>query len=64
MREGGNTYLHRRLGQTFYVVGCSGHDDVDEEMYVSKANFLVREVNILVSKASKLSAGTGIFRGS
>ena len=56
MREGGNTYLHRRWGQTFYVVGCSGHDDVDEEMYVSKANFFV-------SEASKLAAGARIFRG-
>ena len=56
MREGGNRYLHRRLGQTFYVVGCSGHDDVDEEMDVSEAN-------IPASKASKLSAGTRILRG-
>ena len=35
--------------QTFYVGGSGGYDDVDEEMDVSKANFLV-------SNASKLSA--------
>ena len=44
------------VGQTFYVVGGGGYDDVDEEMYVSEANFLV-------SKASKLSAGATIFKG-
>ena len=43
-------------GQTFYVVGGCGHDNVNEEMNVSKAN-------ILVSKANKLSAGARIFRG-
>ena len=43
-------------GQTFYVVGCAGHDDVDEVMYASEANFLVSEV-------SKFSAGSLIFRG-
>ena len=36
-------------GQTFYVVGSGGHVDVDEEMYVSEANYLVSEANILVS---------------
>ena len=45
------------LGKTFYAVGGGGHDDVDKEMYVSEAN-------ILVSKASKLSAGARNFRGS
>ena len=49
-------------GQTFYVGGGGGHDD-DEEMVVREANFLLSEANILVSKASKLSAGTRIFRG-
>ena len=40
-----------RGGQTFYAVGCGGHDDVDvdEVMYGSEA--------------SKLSAGSLIFRG-
>ena len=27
---GGQTFLHRGGGQTFYVVGGVGHDDVDE----------------------------------
>ena len=51
-------FLHTggRGGQTFYVVGGVGHDDVDEEMYVNEAH-------ILVSKANKLSAGARIFRG-
>ena len=44
-------------GQTFYVEDVGGDDDVDgEEEDVSTAN-------ILVSEASKLSAGTRIFRG-
>ena len=51
------------VGQTFYVVGGGGYDDVDEEMDVSEANFLVSEANITVSEASKLSAGARIFRG-
>ena len=50
-------------GQTFFVGGGGGYDDVDEEMDVSKANFLVSEANIFVSEASKLSAGARIFRG-
>ena len=55
---GEHTFLHNGWGQTFHVVGGGGHDgvDVEKEMYVSKANFLV-------SKASKLSAGARIFRG-
>ena len=40
------------MGQTFYVVG---HDDVDEEMYVSEAN-------ILVSKLSKLFVGSSALK--
>ena len=50
-------------GQTFYVGGVGGYDDVDEEMDVSEANFLVSEVNIIVSEASRLSAGARILRG-
>ena len=46
-------------GQTFYVGGSGGHDDVDvdEEVDMSEANLLLSEANILVSKAKKLSAG-------
>ena len=45
--------------QTFFVGGIGAYDDVDEneEMVVSKANFLWSGANIFVSKASKLSAG-------
>ena len=44
--------------------GCGGsYDDVDEEIDVSEASFLVSEANIFVSEASKLSAGARIFRG-
>ena len=44
-------------GQTFYVDDVDGDDDVDgEEEDVSEAN-------ILVSEASKLSAGARIFWG-
>ena len=38
-------------GHTFFVGDGGGYDDVDEEMDVSEAN-------ILVSEASKLSAGS------
>ena len=73
-KEGGTIIFHTqeadnifesRGGQTFHVVGGGGHDDadVDEEMYVSEANSLASKVNILVSEASKLSAGARIFRG-
>ena len=37
-------------GQTFYGGGSSGYDDIHKKIYVSKA--------------SKLSAGAKIFRGS
>ena len=54
----------------FFAEGGGGFDDVDDEMdiseanfLVSEANFLVGEANIFVSKASKLSAGARIFRG-
>ena len=55
--EGGGTKIFTWGGQTSYVGGVGGYDDVDEEMDVSKANILVRE-------ASKLSTGARIFRGS
>ena len=35
--------------------GGGSYDDVDEEINVSKASFLVSEANIFVSEASKLS---------
>ena len=55
--RGGQTFLPHRGGQTFYVEDVGGDDDVDgEEEDVSEAN-------ILVSEASKLSAGARIFRG-
>ena len=56
--RGGQTFLHRggganifafRGGQTFFVGGSGAYNDVDEEM--------------VVSDASKLSAGARIFRG-
>ena len=53
-----NIFLHRGGGgQTFHVGGSSGgYDDVDvdKEMDVSEANFLV-------NNTSKLSAGAGIL---
>ena len=41
-------------GQTFYIVGGVGHDDVDvdKEMYVSEANSLLSEANSQQSKHS------------
>ena len=35
--------------------GGGGYDNVDEDINVSKASFLVSEANIFVSEASKLS---------
>ena len=49
-------FLYQVGRQTFFVGGSGGYDDVDEEIEVSKANFLV-------SEASKLSAGARILRG-
>ena len=46
---GTNIFASRGGGQTFFVGGGSGYDDVDEE--------------INESEASKLSAGARIFRG-
>ena len=46
----------RRGRQTFYVEDVGGDDDADGEKDVSEAN-------ILVSEASKPSAGARIFRG-
>ena len=48
--RGGQTFLtHRRgSGKTCFVGGGGGFDDVDEEMDVSRANFLVREANMFV----------------
>ena len=52
---GGQTICLSPGGQTFFVGGGGGFDDVDEEIDVSKANFPVSEANILVSEVSKLS---------
>ena len=40
--------------QTFFVEGDAGYNDVDvdEEMDVSKVNFLVSKTHILVTEAS------------
>ena len=53
---GGTNILTQRRGQTFYVGGSGGYDDVNEEMDVREANFFVSEV-------SKLSARARIFCG-
>ena len=57
--QGGQTFLHMG-GTNIFVGGGGGGYDVDdhkeEEENVSKAN-------IVVSEASKLSAGARIFRG-
>ena len=56
-RGGTNIFATQGGGQTFYVEDVGGDDDVDgEEEDVSEAN-------ILVSEASKPSAGARIFRG-
>ena len=55
--RGTNIFTLRGGGQTFSVKDVGGDDDVDwMEEHVSEAN-------ILVSEASKLSAGARIFRG-
>ena len=41
----------------FYVGGGGGYDDVDKEIDVSEASFLVSEANIFVSEVSKLTTG-------
>ena len=53
--RGGTNIFTLRGGPTFYVGGGGAYDDVDEDIDVS-------EGNILVCKASKLSAGARIFR--
>ena len=55
--------IERGGGQIFFVGGGGGYEDVDEEIDVSEASFLVSEANIFVSEASKLSAGAKVFRG-
>ena len=44
-------FLHKGGRQTVYVEGLRGYANVDEEIDLS-------EVNIILSKASKFSAGT------
>ena len=69
--RGTNIFPTQVGGQTFFVGGSGGFDDVDEEIDVSEANFLVskanifvREANIFVREASKLFAGARIFRAN
>ena len=62
-RGGTNLFALRAGGRKFFVGGSGGYDDVDEEIDVSKASFLVSEANIFVSEASKLSTGARNFRG-
>ena len=50
-------------GQPFFVGGSGSYDDVDEEIDVCEASFLVSEADIFVSEASKLYAGARISRG-
>ena len=50
-----NIFASRGGDKHFFVGGGGANDDVDEEMVVSEANYLV-------SEASKLSAGARIFR--
>ena len=55
--QGGTNIFATQGGEKFYVEDVGGDDDVDgEEEDVSEAN-------ILVSEASKPSAGARIFRG-
>ena len=68
--RGKQTFIRTVGGKTFYVVGGGGYDDVDEEMdvseanfLVSKANFLLSELKILVCEANKLSTRARIFKG-
>ena len=50
------TFLRSRGGTKNFTWG-GGHNDVEEDMDVSEANFLVSEANIFMSKASKFSVG-------
>ena len=45
-------------GQTFYVGGSGGYDDIDVDKEIDAS-----EVNSHVSESSKLSTGARIFRG-
>ena len=55
---GGTNIFTHMGGQTFSAGSDGGNDDVDGEEEED-----VSEANILVSEASKLSAGARIFRG-
>ena len=63
----GDTHFTWGGGQTSYVGGCCGCDyddvDVEKDMDVNEAKFLVSEANILECEASIISAGVGNFRG-
>ena len=51
-RGGTNLFALRAGGRKFFVGGGGGYDDVDEEIDVSEASFLVSEANIFVSEAN------------
>ena len=66
--RGKQTFIRTVGGETFSVVGGGGYHDVDEEMdvseanfLVSKANFLLSELKILVCEANKPSTRARIF---
>ena len=71
-KGGGQTFLtHGRGGTNIFAlrggtnIFCwrhcdGGYDDVDEEMDVSEAHFLVNKANIPVSEDSKLFTGARI----
>ena len=44
--RGSNISYTQGGGQTIFVGGGGGYDDVDEEMDVNKANFLVSDARI------------------
>ena len=57
--EGGDKHFYTYGGGTFSVGSDGGNNDVDGEEEEED----VSEANILVSEASKLSAGARILRG-
>ena len=69
-RGGANIHKLRRETNIFtqvveaniYFGGSGGYNDVDEEMHVSKENFLASKANIFVRKVLKLPAEARIFR--
>ena len=62
-KERGDKHFSYTGGTNIFVGGGDSYDDIDEQIDMSNASFLVSEVNIFVMKASKFSAGARIFRG-